>query len=1043
MVEGKTASAATYYKSPSWYFLANSNPHADENSSILYSVGLNTSPVALGAFQNIYVNDLIFLKNRIFVCGLEKSQSITESGSFTVAEIFESGGIIWGKDLSLESSESYINQLDLSSDVFGRLYLTLQYSGRISYEGNIFESPTSQSVLVLCVSCLDGAYLWSDQITSDQGISAVFSTGNESGLTHLAITSSSDTNWKNQPIQRTESNSTTILRLNPRTQPPSIDQNIKLDFQIDRFSHHSLDLINADSCKAYIKSGPSWARLNEINGKFSISGHPKISEYIKGKERNESLWIRIVGPLNNYTDVELALSLSLPPEWQSAPSILPPLSDFAQLIGKGSIVSFLPFKEGYLVLGNYLGSIEYQGYRFSSLSRSAGFVFYLDQNLEVLEGLNFSSSSSSSLVDIRFDGSGNPIVVGNFRGSLKVENTSLISNGGTDVFVAKLSEFLACEKLTRFGDEGDEFVTSICLGNDSIYLSGYFFGDSSFGGIDLGISKGIDGYLACVPTDTISSAKWALTFGGDGRDTAQSVVFCDDHIATVGNIQGVIDFNGFDLDTGSQQCAVISQIDLHGKTLGLSPIKSSQTLEASSLEYDTTSGSYIVYGSFEGMFSTKSKSIQSMSKDVLLCIYDKNLRILSAKNFGGLNNQVATNQFRSGNGTIYITGQFDKTFSISGKSFETLGSEDAFLIACDPNNLKEIDFSLYQSATRDILNTVTCLGFNELLIGGESKDADLWGGQSDHEVDSLFLGLFNFNTVLPGGEIINYGSYPPNSPFEMPFITFGWNASDHDFSVGGDKLPFWVKVNIEKTGNGILSGFTPSTSGIFPLEFSVDQGLASSASVKGYIEITDELLPPKIIGQEEYQIRINEKSIVPINILNVDLEDLIIATDFPDWAQIVINQGNKIEIEFYPVTTPLGRYDLELLAKSQSSKLFDVADFRVNITSTEDSIITGETVHYEEWQEYWLGTMMVRDDGWSFHQHLGWIYLRSVENSEGVWLWSNDWGWLWTETSIWEGDRGFLFSDNLSGWLYFQRAFVGDNYIMYDFTRSKWFDFRN
>ena len=73
----------------------------------------------------------------------------------------------------------------------------------------------------------------------------------------------------------------------------------------------------------------------------------------------------------------------------------------------------------------------------------------------------------------------------------------------------------------------------------------------------------------------------------------------------------------------------------------------------------------------------------------------------------------------------------------------------------------------------------------------------------------------------------------------------------------------------------------------------------------------------------------------------------------------------------------------------------------------------------------WLGQFMPFESGWIYHLDFGWVYV--VESHvRGLWMWMQDEGWLWSDSTIWP----FIWSNDGPKWLYFWSA----SQIFYDYS---------
>jgi len=85
------------------------------------------------------------------------------------------------------------------------------------------------------------------------------------------------------------------------------------------------------------------------------------------------------------------------------------------------------------------------------------------------------------------------------------------------------------------------------------------------------------------------------------------------------------------------------------------------------------------------------------------------------------------------------------------------------------------------------------------------------------------------------------------------------------------------------------------------------------------------------------------------------------------------------------------------------------------------------------WTSDWFGTYYLAEaSGWILHMDLGWLYP-SISASEGIWIWKEALGWVWTNRGIYP----YLFSSNSNAWLYFYGE-LDQRRLLYDYKRKKW-----
>ena len=76
----------------------------------------------------------------------------------------------------------------------------------------------------------------------------------------------------------------------------------------------------------------------------------------------------------------------------------------------------------------------------------------------------------------------------------------------------------------------------------------------------------------------------------------------------------------------------------------------------------------------------------------------------------------------------------------------------------------------------------------------------------------------------------------------------------------------------------------------------------------------------------------------------------------------------------------------------------------------------------------WFGAFLPYENGWVYHAELGWLYVQS-DGVNGLWLWSEGHGWLWTNP----GSYRYLYRSSSSEWIYFLKHKDGQAYF-YNYT---------
>ena len=84
------------------------------------------------------------------------------------------------------------------------------------------------------------------------------------------------------------------------------------------------------------------------------------------------------------------------------------------------------------------------------------------------------------------------------------------------------------------------------------------------------------------------------------------------------------------------------------------------------------------------------------------------------------------------------------------------------------------------------------------------------------------------------------------------------------------------------------------------------------------------------------------------------------------------------------------------------------------------------------WESSWFGQYYRSESGWFLHSKLGWIYP-SPSIGNGLWIWREEFGWLWTENGVFP----YLFSVDNNNWIYFYGNHQQDM-VFYDYEMGNW-----
>ena len=221
-------------------------------------------------------------------------------------------------------------------------------------------------------------------------------------------------------------------------------------------------------------------------------------------------------------------------------------------VGEDLATSVVTDRRGNVfIAGGFTCEADFRPGRHLGILSSRGsvdaFVWELDSAGNLVNAVRAGSPGVDAVNSIAIDVSGNLLISGVFGQVADFAGTDLATNGGQDIFIAKLSPALTltfAENIGGIGDDNGAGVTTDAQGN--IYAIGTFTGTADFdpgsGTHDVISKGGTDAYVVKLsPTGALVSA---LQLGGTGDDQGTAIALDrGGNILAAGNFAGTADFD--------------------------------------------------------------------------------------------------------------------------------------------------------------------------------------------------------------------------------------------------------------------------------------------------------------------------------------------------------------------------------------------------------------------------------------------------------------------------------------------------------------------
>jgi hypothetical protein len=279
---------------------------------------------------------------------------------------------------------------------------------------------------------------------------------------------------------------------------------------------------------------------------------------------------------------------------------------------------------------------------------------------------------------------GDTYVTGWFTGTAKFGDSTIVSYGSYDMFVAKYNAAGSLLWVRSGGGNSDDYGNRVSLTrNGGVLVSGSFKDTVSFSGTQL-ISSGNRDVLLC-QYDSIGQLTWAQRAGGEGEDRGYGVSqHSNGDIYLTGLFTGKAKFNTIPLIGAALLSTYVAKLSEQGAFIWVKPGGGGANDFARGLDLKLdTIGNVIGTGFFSGTLNMNGKSLTSKGGqydfDSYLVKMDPNGNTLWMKDLGGDGIDQGTALSVSKAGDIYVCGFFGETQTFAGITVSSKGLSDVFV----------------------------------------------------------------------------------------------------------------------------------------------------------------------------------------------------------------------------------------------------------------------------------------------------------------------------------------------------------------------------
>jgi hypothetical protein len=283
----------------------------------------------------------------------------------------------------------------------------------------------------------------------------------------------------------------------------------------------------------------------------------------------------------------------------------------------------------------------------------------------------YGSTGNDSGSAVAVDTSGNIYLAGYFTGSASFGGNTLVSNGGTDIVLAKYNNAGVHQWSVSYGGTGTETVTGIGLDSSgNIFICGYYVGAANFGGTTFTSAGQQDAFVAKYsPT---GAHLWSQSFGSTSIDMFTGlVVDSQGNVVVTGWFEGTVNFGGATLTStyGSAPNVIVAKYSPTGAHVWSETFLAGNGNYGNAIAINKRDDSIVLTGSFYSWINFGGGNLNAATatyQDIFVAKLTSTGAYVWGKRYGGTNGEKGTAVAVDNNGDVLVGGMFYLTTDLGG-----------------------------------------------------------------------------------------------------------------------------------------------------------------------------------------------------------------------------------------------------------------------------------------------------------------------------------------------------------------------------------------
>lgn len=333
-----------------------------------------------------------------------------------------------------------------------------------------------------------------------------------------------------------------------------------------------------------------------------------------------------------------------------------------------------------IVVGGFMGTVDFGGGPLTSAGDYDVFVVKFSPSGTHLWSISFGDSEYDMPGDVAVDNSGNVFVVGQFAGALNLGGGSLTSTGRRDVFLLQLTPLGTHTWSAKYGDENHDQAWAIALdASGNPVITGDFMGSIDFGGVTLTSAGNRDVFVAKF-TET-GSHLWSQAYGDMKYDSPRDIdVDSTGQVLLTGHFRGSITFGPLPpLTSEGNHDVFLAKIGANGGGIWSQRFGDTSPDYGSLVAVDDNDHIYIA-GYFQGSIDFGLGTLTAIEAyDTYLAKLDPYGDVYWSETFGDSSNQIATGLSIDRSHNILLAGRFNGRIDLGSGPMTGAGGYDVFI----------------------------------------------------------------------------------------------------------------------------------------------------------------------------------------------------------------------------------------------------------------------------------------------------------------------------------------------------------------------------